>query len=114
MWEHWDGIKPDGTFWDDDMNSYNHYAYGSVADWVFGVACGIQPAEPGYARVRIEPRPDPRLNSLCATLDTVHGKIRSSWKYTEQGIRYEIDTPVQAEIVIGGKTRTVEKGRYLF
>ena len=114
VWEHWDGIKPDGTFWDDDMNSYNHYAYGSVADWVFGVACGIQPAEPGYARIRINPRPDPRLNSLCAELDTVHGRIRSSWKYTEQGVRYEIDTPVQAEIVLDGKRWTVEKGRYLF
>ena len=114
MWEHWDGIKPDGTFWDDDMNSYNHYAYGSVADWVFGVACGIQPAEPGYAAVRIEPRPDPRLNSLGAVLDTVHGRIRSFWKYTDSGIRYEIDTPVRTEIVIGGKSRIVNKGRYLF
>lgn len=114
MWEHWDGIKPDGSFWSDDMNSYNHYAYGSVADWVFGEACGIQPAEPGYARVRIAPRPDPRLNSLCAVLDTVHGRIRSAWKYTEQGIRYEIDTPVPTEIILNGKSRTVGKGRYLF
>ena len=99
---------------DDDMNSYNHYAYGSVADWVFGVACGIQPAEPGYAGVRIEPHPDPRLNSLGAVLDTVHGRIRSFWKHTESGIRYEIDTPVRTEIVINGKSRIVEKGRYLF
>ncbi len=114
VWEHWDGIKPDGTFWDDDMNSYNHYAYGSVADWVFGVAAGIQPAEPGFARVRIAPQPDSRLNSLCAVLDTVHGQIRSFWKYTDQGIRYEIDTPVQAEIVLAGKTFAVDKGRYLF
>ena len=114
VWEHWDGIKPDGTFWDDDMNSYNHYAYGSVADWVFGVACGIRPAEPGYSRVRIAPEPDPRLDSLCAVLDTVHGRIRSFWKHTEDGIRYEIDTPVQAEIALNGKTLTVEAGRYLF
>ncbi len=114
VWEHWDGIKPDGTFWDDDMNSYNHYAYGSVADWVFGVACGIQPAEPGYARVKIAPHPDPRLNSLSAVLDTAHGRIRSFWKYTEGSIRYEIDTPVPAEIVLGGETHMVEKGRYLF
>lgn len=114
MWEHWDGIKPDGSFWSDDMNSYNHYAYGSVADWVFGVACGIQPAEPGYARARIAPQPDPRLNSLCAVLDTVHGRIRSAWKYTEQGIRYEIDTPVPTEIILNGKSRMVGKGRYLF
>ncbi len=114
VWEHWDGIKPDGTFWDDDMNSYNHYAYGSVADWVFGAACGIQPAEPGYSRVRIAPEPDPRLDSLCAVLDTVHGRIRSFWKHTENGIRYEIDTPVRAEIVLNGKSLTVEAGKYLF
>ena len=114
VWEHWDGIKPDGTFWDDDMNSYNHYAYASVADWVFGVACGIQPAAPGFARARIAPHPDPRLNSLSAVLDTVHGRIRSAWKYTGDGIRYEIDTPVPAEIVIGGTVRRVEKGRYIF
>ncbi len=114
MWEHWDGIKPDGTFWDDDMNSYNHYAYGSVGDWVFGVACGIQPAEPGFAGVRIAPLPDPRAGSLGAVLDTVHGRIRSFWKYTDVGIRYEIDTPVPAEIVIGGKSTRVPAGRYLF
>jgi len=114
VWEHWDGIKPDGSFWDDDMNSYNHYAYGSVADWVFGVASGIQPAEAGYAKARIAPQPDPRLNSLCAVLDTIHGQIRSFWKYTEDGIRYEIDTPVQTEVVLNGKTCTVEKGKYLF
>ena len=113
-WEHWDGIRPDGTFWDDDMNSYNHYAYGSVADWVFGAACGIRPAEPGFARVRIEPHPDPRLNSLSAVLDTVHGRIRSRWEHTQDGIRYEVDTPVPAEIVIGGKTYSVGKGCYLF
>ncbi len=113
-WEHWDGIKPDGTFWDDDMNSYNHYAYASVADWVFSTACGIRPAEPGFARARIEPHPDARLDSLCGVFDTVHGRIRSAWKHTEGGIRYEIDTPVPAEIVIGGKTYHVEKGSYLF
>ena len=114
MWEHWDGIKPDGTFWDDDMNSYNHYAYASVADWVFGTACGIRPAEPGFACARIEPHPDPRLDSLCGVFDSVHGRIRSAWKHTEGGIRYEIDTPVPAEIVIGGKVYHVEKGSYLF
>ena len=114
VWEHWDGIKPDGSFWSDDMNSYNHYAYGSVADWVFGAACGIQPAEPGFARVRIAPQPDPRVNSLCGVLDTVHGRIRSFWKYTAGSVRYEIDTPVPAEIVIGGKTRNVGEGRYIF
>ena len=114
VWEHWDGIKPDGTFWDDDMNSYNHYAYASVADWVFGVACGIKPAAPGFAKVRIEPHPDKRLDSLSAVLDTVHGRIRSFWKYTGTGIRYEIETPVETEVIISGVRKTVGKGKYIF
>ncbi len=113
VWEHWDGIKPDGTFWDDDMNSYNHYAYASVADWVFGVAAGIKPASPGFATARIEPHPDRRLESLRAVLDTVHGRISSFWKYTENGIRYEIETPVETKIIIDGKSITVGKGKYI-
>ena len=114
VWEHWDGIKPDGTFWDDDMNSYNHYAYGSVADWVYGVACGISPKTPGFAYVRIEPHPSALVNSLGAELDTVHGRIRSAWAHTADGIRYEIETPVKADIIIDGRTYTVDKGSYIF
>ena len=114
VWEHWDGIKPDGTFWDDDMNSYNHYAYASVADWVFGVACGIKPVSPGFAKVRIEPHPDKRLTSLSAVLDTVQGRIRSGWKYTEDGVRYEIETPVETEVIIGNIRKTVQKGKFIF
>ena len=114
VWEHWDGIKPDGSFWDDDMNSYNHYAYGCVADWVFGKACGIQPLEPGFARAKIEPHPDRRVQSMSAVLDTVQGRIRSAWKYTDNGIRYEIETPVQTEIILGNEKRVVGKGKYIF
>ena len=52
IWEHWDGMRPDGTMWSTDMNSFNHYAYGAVADWLYGVVGGIQPSEeqPGFAR----------------------------------------------------------------
>jgi alpha-L-rhamnosidase len=114
VWEHWDGIRPDGSFWDVDMNSFNHYAYASVADWVFGVACGIKPAVPGFAAARIEPHPDSRLESLSAVLDTVHGRIRSAWKFTEGSIRYEIDTPVPAEIALpDGRTLNVNPGKYI-
>lgn len=114
LWEHWDNIRPDGTFWSDDMNSFNHYAYGAVGDWVFGVACGIQPLEPGFARARIAPNPDPRLHNLSGTLDTASGRIRSAWKYMDGGVRYEIDTPVEAEIVVNRKTYNVGPGSYIF
>ncbi len=113
-WEHWDGIKPDGTFWSDDMNSFNHYAYASVADWVFGVAAGIQPLKPGFEEARIAPTPDPRLNSLSAELDTVHGRIRSAWVYMENRIRYEIETPVRTEVVLKKRHLILDAGSYLF
>ena len=61
-----------------------------------------------------KPQEHPRVNSMSAVLDTAHGTIRSAWKYTEDGIRYEIDTPVPVEIVLGGVARTVGKGRYVF
>ncbi len=116
IWEHWDGIKENGDFWSKDMNSYNHYAYGSVADWVYGRAAGITPVEeyPGYEKVRIAPIPDKRLDWLEAELETRHGMIRSTWKIEDALWRYEIETPVAAEIVIDGKEYPVEKGSYLF
>ena len=105
-----------GDFWSADMNSYNHYAYGSVADWVYTKAAGIQTVEeaPGYEKVRIAPVPDQRLDWLKATLDTRHGLISSEWKKEEDFWRYEITTPVDAEIVIAGQTHQVSAGTYYF
>ena len=116
VWEHWDGLKDDGSFWSAEMNSFNHYAYGSVADWVFGVAAGIEPVEcePGYARVHIAPHPDERLGWLEARVNTKYGRIRSKWEQIEGRVRYEIDTPVPATIVIADRTYEVGPGQYLF
>ena len=61
IWEHWDGIMEDGGFWSADMNSFNHYAYGSVADWIYEEAAGIRPLEPGFAQAQVAPKPDRRL-----------------------------------------------------
>lgn len=116
IWEHWDGIMENGDFWSSDMNSYNHYAYGSVADWVYSVAAGISPIEeyPGYEKVRIAPVPDARLDWLEASLDTRHGRISSRWKKEGSVWKYIIDTPVPAEIEIGGKLHQVNAGSYVF
>ena len=116
IWEHWDGIMEDGNFWSKDMNSYNHYAYGSVADWVYGVAAGILPrkAAPGYAKVTIAPHPDKRLDWLRAELDTRHGHISSFWTKEDDSWRYEITVPVEADIVIDGVCHSVRAGSYCF
>ena len=116
MWEHWDGINEKGEVWSKDMNSFNHYAYGAVGDWVYGKACGIQIPEDGagFAKVRVAPLPDKRIDSLQASIDTRHGKVSSKWYHKDGKTRYEITVPVCAEIVIDGKTHKVEAGTYLF
>ena len=98
------------------MNSFNHYAYGAVVDWVYTVAAGIQTVEakPGYEAVRIAPQPDGRLDFLEASLKTRRGVIRSRWEKQDDMWRYEIETPVEAELVIGGKRVICPRGSYTF
>ena len=116
IWEHWDGQMENGDFWSSNMNSFNHYAYGAVADWVYTVAAGIQTVEekPGYAAVRIAPQPDKRLDWLEASVETRHGLVRSRWEKQRDMWRYEIETPVEAEIMIDGRKTFCRPGRYIF
>src|SRR5690606_1675226 len=58
IWEHWDGIKPDGSFWSDDMNSFNHYSYGAIGEWLYRTVAGLDldESQPGYKHVLIQPQ----------------------------------------------------------
>ena len=116
IWEHWDGINDKGEFWSKDMNSFNHYIYGSVADWVYGVACGIQTVEekPGFEEILIEPHPTDKLEHLSASIETPRGIVSSKWYHKDGKIRYEITTPVKTTVIIDGKSHIVEKGSYIF
>lgn len=116
IWEHWDGIRDDGTLWSRDMNSYNHYAYGSVAGWIYTVAAGIRVCEnnPGFEKVIISPMPDKRLNFLNATLNTAHGTIASKWSFEKDAVRYEISSPVPTLIIIDGTKYQLDAGSYIF
>ena len=114
IWEHWDGKNEKGEFWSRDMNSFNHYAYGSVADWVYEVACGIKPKKPGFEEVVIEPHPTDKLEHLSATLCTKYGKIVSKWYHENGKIHYDITTPVNTTVIINGVCHQVKKGKYRF
>lgn len=116
VWEHWDGIKEDGSFWSRDMNSFNHYAYGAVADWMYGVIAGINTCDDnaGFGHIVFRPIPDKRLDFAEAAIDTKHGRIESKWRYINGKVRYEIITPSPATIHIEGKTYSVSKGHYIF
>ncbi len=111
IWEHWDGIKDNGEFWSTDMNSFNHYAYGSVAEWVFCEAAGINITTDG---ITIEPHPDARLGHLNAEYDSRFGTIKSNWNYDGDTIIYNIEIPCKAFISIGDTKKYCEKGKYTF
>lgn len=96
IWEHWDGIKPDGSFWSDAMNSYNHYAYGAVGDWLYRAVAGLDADEqiPGYKRMILRPNPDSGLTHARAQYDSLYGKTVCGWKISEDGqVVYEIELP---------------------
>lgn len=114
IWEHWDGKNEKGEFWSKNMNSFNHYAYGCVADWVYEEACGIKPKKAGFKEAIIAPKPTKKLEFLSASIETRHGKIVSKWQNEGKKTRYEIETPVKATAIIGGNTYELEAGKYVF
>ena len=116
MWEHWDGIMPDGRVWSTDMNSFNHYAYGSVGDWLYGAMAGIQTVEdhPGFEQVHFAPVATDEIDWFRAELDTKQGTIRSGWRHEDGKAVYEIETPVRSTAVIDGRKYDLEPGRYTF
>lgn len=116
VWEHWDGIKPNGDIWPASMNSYNHYAYGAVGDWMYGVMAGINTVEdaPGFAKVHFAPIPDGRIEWFKAEIDTKWGKVSSHWWHENGRVHYEITTPVVSTAVIEGKAYTLSPGKHIF
>lgn len=119
MWEHWNSLKEDGSFWSTAMNSFNHYAYGAVFDWIFGVACGIKPSAdaPGYEKILIAPHPDRSLDFADASIDTKHGGVRVYWYYKEDRVAYEIEIPAGSTAVLtlpNHAPQVLPAGSYLF
>lgn len=118
VWEHWDGIKPDGTMWSTDMNSFNHYAYGAVADWMYGAAAGINsdPDRPGFEHIIFHPVTDRRLDFVKASIDTRRGTVASEWRRENGRIKYIFTVPegCGASVIIGGEKHEVGAGTHEF
>lgn len=114
IWERWDSLLPDGTVNPSGMTSFNHYAFGSVADWLHRVVAGLAPSSPGYRRIRIAPQP-PRtgLTSATARLQTPYGEASVAWMLADGSLTVTATVPVgaTAEVVLpSGQTATVEHG----
>lgn len=113
IWERWNSVLPDGSISKTEMNSLNHYAYGSIAEWMYRVMCGLNPEEkaPGFARARISPMPDDRVDWVKLEYRSAAGTYRISWKNRKKTIQYRITVPfsAQAEFILpqGQQLKTV-------
>jgi alpha-L-rhamnosidase len=95
IWERWDGIKSDGSFQDPGMNSFNHYAYGAVGEWMYRVMGGLEidPAAPGYKHTIIAPQPGGQFTDVNITHETPYGRVASHWTRTDTSFILEIEVP---------------------
>jgi alpha-L-rhamnosidase len=124
IWERWDALRSDGSVPVDalggtgaSMVSFNHYAYGAVAEWLHNTVAGIAPGEPGYRHILIEPKPGGGLTHASASLESRYGRIASSW--TLEGGRFTLDVTIPpnttATVTLpNGETHEVGSGNHTF
>ncbi len=114
MWERWNGYKPDGTFATPEMNSFNHYAYGAVGDWMYERMCGIRQKEgtAGFTDIIFAPETNKAFSFAEASIETANGTVASKWEITENGTEYTFNVPenTKASAVISGKTYKLATG----
>lgn len=98
VWEHWDGIRPDGTMWSPDMNSLNHYAYGAVGDWLYRTAAGLGVDEdrPGGRHYVIRPCIGGGLTWARAGFDGVCGPVAADWRLENGLVTLSVTLPANA------------------
>ena len=103
IWERWDGLKPDSSFQTPGMNSFNHYSYGAIGDWMYRVVAGIDTYEdkPGYKHIKIMPHPGEGLTSAAADLQTYYGVIKSHWKQENGNFLLDVEIPANTTATIG-------------
>ncbi len=102
IWERWDGIKPDSTFQTVGMNSFNHYAYGAIGDWLYRRVAGldIDPDHPGYKHILIHPEPTDSLTYARATHDSPYGTVASGWERAGEQLTVEVTIPANTTATI--------------
>ncbi len=116
IWERWDGIKPDSTFEAPSMNSYNHYAYGAIGDWMYRVVAGIDTKTdaPGYKQIIIKPSIGGNLTNAYADYETNYGKVSSHWKLDNNQLLLDVEVPANTTatvyVPVNGDNSIVQEG----
>ncbi len=111
IWERWDGQKPDGSFQDRGMNSFNHYAYGAVGDWMYEVMVGIDidPSVPGYKHILIQPQPGGGFTRARASHASLYGKVASDWQLRDGQFTLTIEIPANTKATVRLPKAVLEK-----
>lgn len=119
IWERWDGVKPDGTFQSTGMNSFNHYAYGAIGDWMYRVMGGLdtERSAPGYKKVTIAPQPGGGITQASTKLETLYGLTASEWKIENGVFKLAVTVPPNVTALVrlpgAGKAMVSENGKAL-
>jgi alpha-L-rhamnosidase len=118
IWERWNSYMESEGMGPSGMNSFNHYAYGCVCEWIWETAAGIaaDPAEPGFKHIIMKPVPDKRLGHLDACYKSASGEIKSSWKYEGDTWTWTFTVPEGATATVtlpgGTESKDYEAGTY--
>ncbi|WP_144406264.1 glycoside hydrolase family 78 protein [Arthrobacter sp. SPG23] len=93
IWERWDSMLPDGSINEGEMTSFNHYALGAVADWMHRSLAGLAPAEPGYRKLLVRPRPGGGLGWAQARHETPYGMAAVRWDLAGPDFTLQVTVP---------------------
>ena len=121
-WERWDAIKEDGRVNEEEVSkdgenmvSFNHYAFGSVGEFLYQYTLGIRPLENGFRKVLIAPEPDRRLGRVWGEYHSRYGKISVSWTIEGNDFDLVVETEVEGRVVLPDKSEhEIGKGRAEF
>ncbi len=118
VWERWNSLNEDGSISGTGMNSLNHYAYGSIAEWMYRYMCGFKPSMGSDIKMTISPMPNARIKTVTGSWNSIYGTYVSGWTFDEElGIRYKMEIPfgANAKVVFpNGNTHLLERGIYYF
>ena len=118
VWEHWDGIKENGDFWSSDMNSFNHYSYGSVEEWLVSWIAGItqEKDSSGFSKILLRPFLESSIKKMYCSYESIKGTIVCAWEKKGRITELYLEVPFNTEAIleIQGLRKNILPGKYQF
>ncbi len=100
IWERWNGWTPEQGFYSPRMNSFNHYAFGAVGDWMYRYLAGLHPVEPGYRRTELRPQPGGGFTAARATHESLYGTHACGWRIDDRTLHVDVRVPANTSATV--------------